>query len=106
MPRMAGAGIHWASAWICSVPGSRDLEIEITMVDTEEIMEDPAITAEEPAIIQTNLKEEAISRAGSSRTRNSSMRAMGSIMSQLGSKTRVVAATMFLQQARPSVQRN
>ena len=69
MPRMAGVGIPWANVWICSVPGLQDLETEIT-VDTEETMEpeDPAITAEEPATTQTNLKEEVTSRADSSRT--------------------------------------
>ena len=87
--------------------GLRGLETE-TMVDIEETMvpEDPAITAEEPATTQTNLKEEVTSRAGSSRTRSSFTMAMGSIMSQLGSRTRVVVVIMSLQQAHPSVPRS
>ena len=67
----------------------QDREIGTTIVDTEEtmVMEDPAITAEEPAIILTCLKEEVTSRAGSSRTRSSFTMAMDSIMSQLSSRT-------------------
>ena len=55
MPRMVGVVTPWDSAWICSVAGFQDLETEITM-DTEETMvpEDPAATAEEPAITQIN----------------------------------------------------
>ena len=62
---MAGVGIPWVNVWICNVPGLQDLETEI-MVDTEETMEpeDPAITAEEPAITQINPREEVTSRAG------------------------------------------
>ena len=107
MPRMAGVGIPWVNVWICSMPGLQDLEIEIT-VGIEEIMvpEDPATTTEEPAITQTNHKEEVTSRAGSSRTRSSFTIVMDSIMSQLGSRTRVVVAIMFLQQVRPSVPRS
>lgn len=78
------------------------------MVDIEETMEpeDPAIMVEEPAITQTNLKEEVTSRAGSSRTRSSFTRAMVSIMSQLGSTTRVMAATMSSRLVRPNVPRS
>ena len=104
---MAGVVIPWDSVWIYSVPGFQDLETETTM-GTEEItvMEDPATTAEEPAITQTNLREEVTSRAGSSRTRSSFTMATDSIMSQLGSRTQVVAVIMFLQQARLSVPRS
>ena len=77
------------------------MDIEETMV-----MEDPANMAQEPAIIPTYSKEEVTSRAGSSRTRSSSMIAKGNIMSQLDHRTRVRAIIMFLQQARPSVLRN
>ena len=81
MPKMVGVVIPWDSVWICSVPGFQDLETEITM-DIEETMvpEDPEITAEEPAIIQTNLREEVTSRAGSSRTRTSFTIPMDNIM--------------------------
>ena len=100
MPRMAGAGIPWDSVWTYSVPGFQDLEIEIT-VDTEATMEpeDPTITAEEPGTTQINLREEVISRAGSNRTRSSFTITMDSIISQLGSRTRVVVVIMFLQQS-------
>ena len=100
--------IPWDSVWICSVAGSQDQEIEITTMDIEEtmVMEDPATTAEEPAIIPTYLKEEVTCRAGSSRTRRRFTMALGNIMSQLDSRTRVIAVIMSLQQERPSVQRN
>ena len=106
--KMVGVVIPWDSVWICSVAGSQDEETGTTTMDTEEttVMEDPVTTAEEPAIIPTYLKEEATSRAGSNRTRSSSMMAMGNIMSQLGHKTRVMAVIMSLQQARPNVPRN
>ena len=104
---MVGVVILWGSAWIYSGPGSKDPETEATM-DMEETTgpEDPATTAEEPATIQTNLKEEVTSMAGSSRTKSSFTIAMDSIMSQLGSITRVVDAIMCLQQVHPSVLRN
>ena len=54
------------------MPGLQDLETEITMgIEETMVPQDPATTAEEPAITQTNLKEEVTSRAGSSRTRSS-----------------------------------
>ena len=63
--------IPWDNVWIYSVAGSQDREIGTTTMDIEETMamEDPATTAEEPAIIPTYLKEEATSRAGSAGTR-------------------------------------
>ena len=100
--------IPWDNVWICSVAGLQDQEIGTTTMDIEEttVMEDPVTTAKESAIIPTHLKEEVTSRAGSSRTRSSSMMAMGNIMSQPDSRTRVVAVILSLQQARPSVQGN
>ena len=58
------------------------MDIEETMV-----MEDPATTAEEPAITPTCIKEEVTSRAGSSRTQSSFMMAKGNTISQLDHRT-------------------
>ena len=72
MPKTVGVAIPWDSVWIYSVAGLQDLETGTT-VDIEEtmVMEDPATTVQEPAIILTNLKEEVTSKEGSSRTRSS-----------------------------------
>ena len=90
------------------MPGSKDQETEATTMVIEETMmvHDLVTRVEESAITLTNLKEEVTSRAGSSRTRSSFTMTMGSIKSQLGHRTRVVAVTMSSQQARPGVPRN
>ena len=94
---MVGVAIPWDSVWICNVAGLRDQETGTTIMDIEEtmVMEDPAITAEDSAIILTCLKEEVTSRVGSSRTQSSFMTSKDNIMSQLDRRTRVRVVITF-----------